>query len=188
MTDAEAFALLSPDQRATMDAVPDRVRVVLKSNAPRAQKYIRLVAIANHANAAAAPHTPCRRGCAHCCHIPVVVTQREALRIEAYSGRKAERLPNANEEPQVGLDRMRDNMGRYNGVACPFLGDADECTVYPVRPIACRTYHSLNPTPGPCDVRTGVHEIPRFGFQSIDMGVSLLDLRDPFGDIREFFP
>jgi len=80
------------------------------------------------------PLAACRRGCAHCCHIRVEMTQLEAERLGEAIGRK----PNTRhryvpvEEGANGRD-----------TPCPFLKDG-ECSVHDLRPFACRKNHNLD--------------------------------------------
>jgi Fe-S-cluster containining protein len=68
----------------------------------------------------------CRRGCHYCCDdISVLPLELEALRrVIARGGLPEGRVPN----PDGGRHR------------CGFLGPAGECTVYPHRPVICRTH------------------------------------------------
>jgi Fe-S-cluster containining protein len=184
----ELLAKLSAPEREALSTVGQRVGVVMESHAPRSQKYFRLVQIANRADAARAPHTPCGLGCAHCCKIAVTISAREAARIAAYTRRRAATLP-AMDNPRAVVERIEHNVERYTGKPCAFLGAQNECEVYPVRPLACREYHSLNDTPDACDtVANPGAVVPRFNLQALAMAAVCLDADDAFGDIREFFP
>jgi len=74
------------------------------------------------------PDWPCRRGCDHCCrhlHAEPALTEAEWQRIEAV----------------VGTEQVRQRLVDFAGppYACPFLDDG-ACSIYDVRPVACRTY------------------------------------------------
>ncbi|WP_207479141.1 YkgJ family cysteine cluster protein [Arenibaculum pallidiluteum] len=86
----------------------------------------------------------CRRGCAHCCRIFVSVTAPELFLIarsltgarrEAILGRLA-----AADERVHGLDAAA---RRSAGVTCPMLEDG-ACSIYTVRPTACRSLLSFD--------------------------------------------
>ena len=80
----------------------------------------------------------CRRGCDHCCRVPVEIWPHEAaLLVE--SARAA----------GIGIDQARlERQSRYSSDdwqhqlakdrACIFLGEEGECKVYDARPNACR--------------------------------------------------
>jgi hypothetical protein len=85
----------------------------------------------------------CGKGCAHCCHTWVSAPAPEILflakRILRGEGSSAKRIPIAhlrtkNMDPP---SRMR------TPLPCPLL-DGDICSVYPLRPIACRFASSAN--------------------------------------------
>lgn len=77
-----------------------------------------------------APHAACKKGCSFCCHVPVEVTQIEALHIAGETGKRLTR-------PRKNKPRQPDN------TACPFLKD-NQCSIYRVRPLACRIFASLD--------------------------------------------
>lgn len=90
----------------------------------------------------------CRAGCAHCCHQSVGVTVPEALaivqhlletRTPAELEELSQRLERAHQRTR-GLTRDRRNSVDH---PCPLLVD-NLCSIYPVRPLACRGVHSLD--------------------------------------------
>jgi Fe-S-cluster containining protein len=102
----------------------------------------------------------CRRGCAACCHQLVPLTILEAQRIGEHLSRMPrqqrrqigaslerhfsrfsawvkDRPPGDIRDRAVNLDYLRQRN------PCPFLGPANECRIYPVRPLICRGHHAL---------------------------------------------
>jgi Fe-S-cluster containining protein len=90
----------------------------------------------------------CQEGCAHCCYTSVLASTPEILRI-------ADHLRSARSEAELAALRRRatetaakvrdlDLEGRAKAhVPCPLLDVAHgKCTVYDVRPVPCRAYHS----------------------------------------------
>ncbi|RYZ51146.1 MAG: YkgJ family cysteine cluster protein, partial [Proteobacteria bacterium] len=67
----------------------------------------------------------CRKSCAFCCHTPVSVTKSEVDQIYDYL--EAQRISGAGEAAHP----------RPKG-ACTFLSRDSSCSIYDVRPIACR--------------------------------------------------
>jgi len=92
----------------------------------------------------------CREGCTYCCFNQIEVTPLEALLIGHYV---SQNFP-ANEQAAL-QERLRRSLTLKAGknkrqiadlrrkLPCPLLRH-DRCAVYPVRPLVCRTMHSLN--------------------------------------------
>jgi Fe-S-cluster containining protein len=107
----------------------------------------------------------CRRGCAGCCEEPIMVYRPEAARIAlwleqpdnaetrdyfrtsypAWRARVGDTLSRLSATFVTNPDGYREaHIAAWNrGVPCPFLRDS-ACTIYPVRPIVCRTGHALD--------------------------------------------
>lgn len=94
----------------------------------------------------------CARGCAHCCHQRVEVTPPEVV---AIAGHLREHWSEDGADPVATLDdlarrldhvadRMRARQSHRDPVRCAFLDDAETCTIYAARPLACRRGHSLD--------------------------------------------
>ncbi|MDH4322856.1 MAG: YkgJ family cysteine cluster protein [Betaproteobacteria bacterium] len=180
---------MTPEERANRIGDKDTVRRILfwavphvprAARMPLAQRHEQLRQLADTAAAAIAPETPCKKGCAACCHQAVGIGWDDAQRIGAAIGRAPVRL--------TALTDPRENIDRYAGKPCPFLVE-NLCTVYDVRPLACRLHHSLENDAAPCDsttnpgARAGMLNLAPFY-----MAAAELMMGEPAGDIREFFP
>lgn len=134
------FALAGDLFASAAQAAPDP--------ATAAEDILGLLDAASAAMKTFLPHPPtlaCGRGCSACCHLPVAVppgvaeliarhlrqrrplAEIEALKVQLQADVEAEA---AHTEP---LQRRR---------PCPLLGPDGSCSVYPVRPIACRAFTS----------------------------------------------
>ena len=90
----------------------------------------------------------CRSGCTYCCMVPVAASAPEVLAIATFvrgcfdKERQAalDRRVDANISATEGMDMNQRDRIRLD---CPFL-EAGKCTVYEVRPIACRGYSSYS--------------------------------------------
>ena len=90
----------------------------------------------------------CHSGCAHCCYQAVGVSAPEVFAIHAHL--RATRTP---AELDAVIARVRDADDRTRGLTpterlsphnpCPFLVD-ERCSIYDVRPLACRGTNSLD--------------------------------------------
>ena len=90
----------------------------------------------------------CRSGCTYCCMVPVAASAPEVLAIALFVRERFD------EEQQSALNRrVEGNIAETEGMDmsqrdrirldCPFL-EAGKCTIYEVRPIACRGYSSYS--------------------------------------------
>ena len=81
----------------------------------------------------------CRSGCSHCCRQMLIVLGEDEVSLIAA------RLASMPENTRVGLLTNLEH-GRKTGeedTPCVFLLD-NKCSIYDIRPIACRTYHSTS--------------------------------------------
>ncbi len=90
----------------------------------------------------------CQSGCSFCCHGSVFASTPEILRIAEFlkESRTPEELAALRAHAEATAARVEplDIVGRAAArVPCPLLEESTgRCTVYEVRPIACRAYHS----------------------------------------------
>jgi Fe-S-cluster containining protein len=147
---------------------------------PRA-KMNRLKKVASQISKVVTPNTACRSGCSHCCNIAAVITQTEADALAAASGRKAVKL-GAN----VQLTETRDKWFR---VPCPFLKKG-RCSVYEDRPLVCRLMFNLADNPYFCntDIPPKESHVTWLNLRQLEDGYMKAFFREPWGDIRDFFP
>ena len=93
----------------------------------------------------AGPVPGCRAGCAHCCSLRVEATEPEIFRI---AGKLLEQ-PEAEVAALVERLRLRVLAARSGPTGatrleCSFLEKGSLCSIYEVRPAACRKAHSLS--------------------------------------------
>src|SRR5690606_37105821 len=76
--------------------------------------------------------SPCRQGCAHCCHNEVSVTEDEINLILQKVGVKID---------LAKLEKKKENFTNlsYEERGCVFLDKDDSCIIYSFRPSVCRT-------------------------------------------------
>jgi len=100
-------------------------------------------------------YSPCKKGCANCCTIPVAISHLEKNKIKKYleDTKEVEKYISFKEpkEPEY-FDGLWG--GKYSGTSCPFLNNNNnECSIYSVRPYKCRICISLDDEP--CDGSNG---------------------------------
>lgn len=95
---------------------------------------------------AEAPAAACAAGCDWCCRHKVAVSFPEAVLVAEH----VRALPDAKAKPLIARLVEADEAGRGLSVEqrrrqawpCPFLDAAGGCSIYPARPLACRSVHS----------------------------------------------
>lgn len=126
----------------------------------------------------------CSKGCSHCCNMDVQITAFEAEYIATTT-----MIPHRHDAALTFGHKDR----------CPFLSSGGVCTIYTVRPLFCRTYHSLS-APELCG--TPGAEFKQYGTLTGNMGnliykgvmewVHFQSMRAMGGinikDIRDYFP
>lgn len=94
------------------------------------------------------PPLACRVGCSYCCHLPVEASAPEVLAVSerlrsSLSAAEIEELHKVIDRYIDSTDGMTMDKRQLTSVPCPLLRDG-QCSVYEVRPIACRTWHSTD--------------------------------------------
>src|ERR1044072_1346297 len=89
----------------------------------------------------------CAAGCAACCHVRVYILPIEAFNLARHVNETF--TPEQRAALLVRLQAYVDSIaalpveGRMRHVlACPFLAESKQCSVYSARPLACRMHHS----------------------------------------------
>lgn len=108
-----------------------------------AQLHRGLDTVAEQARATG-PQPACQAGCAHCCHLRVEATEPEVFHIAKHlRAQPAEALADALSALHRHVTTAALNPTNPARQACSFLVD-ERCSIYPVRPAACRKAHSLS--------------------------------------------
>lgn len=131
------------------------------------------------------PNTACKNGCSHCCKQAVTISEEEAKRIAEY--RQSGYYKVAENTPEAFIKKIEEQRDTYRGEECPFL-ENNLCTIYSVRPIACRFHFNLTDESSLCDTQT-TNEVPNINFNQVHMlQIRALSPEEmSYGDIREYF-
>lgn len=107
------------------------------------------VELAKHLTAADHECLACAAGCGSCCMVNVSVLEPESINISRYLKHTL-----ADDERELLLLSMKKmvnhicNVDEEERIAmrknCVFLSEKGECTIYPVRPLLCRSITSIN--------------------------------------------
>ncbi|MDP3519798.1 MAG: YkgJ family cysteine cluster protein [Hydrogenophaga sp.] len=142
----------------------------------------------------------CKKGCDHCCHIPVSLSRTEATHLAAVSGKEMAVAPAHAIRVSKELEQRRSagapeegvsqRWSHHTGQPCPFLSKG-ECTVWSARPMACRYYYTLDTDNLLCQLvsdKNGV-EVPQLNVLAFTaMSWGILGLNQDAADIRDWFP
>lgn len=145
----------------------------------RPQVAIRLVEMTAEA---IEPVSACRKGCSHCCHLRVEMSEVEASELGKVLGR----------EPNRKRRYMPTQAERFGyDTPCPSLKDS-LCSIYEHRPLACRKNHNLDVDDLFCrlDLPLGYrHQVLRASDDAAMLvyGSSLTE-NMRVADIRDWFP
>lgn len=192
-TDAAYAAIIEESPWLTPEGgLEAEVRRLAALPASLKSKYRHFVRLADKISGAIDPHSQCKRGCAHCCHISVGITETEAELI----GEAIKIRPTKPESSYTLFDeRMIDHeefKAAHFGKPCGFL-DGSDCSIYEHRPIACRLHHNLGDAFF-CRVDVPIEEsmVSTLDTRSLTNALMVLMVQKKPGlrlaDIREFFP
>ena len=97
----------------------------------------------------------CKTGCTACCFIDVDISEDEAAIILNYCNENGIEIDKEYLEKQAAVGRKK-----YSELSrCVFLKEDNLCSIYPVRPIACRK-HWVKTDPSLCDFSKNIiHQV-----------------------------
>ena len=176
----EFFSSVTPELKVHVTTLPRRIKQV------SARPVIRLMEVLNTADQIfdhAGKFAACARGCGHCCHVSVPITDLEAR----YMG---EHLNIKPVELKLSVKHELSEYGSHT--PCPFLANG-ECSIYEVRPLTCRMHMNFDRDNYWClheNWQKPEAEIPRPTIQPlIDAYHMVISTTKPImADIRDFFP
>lgn len=187
----------TPEQKEMEDAITPafkRLRAEVRAamrDPDMNRRYMKITQVADAAFKAVQPFTPCRDGCSACCYQAVLVTDQEAEIIERYTGieREPQRPIDVAQLLDEAIRMVREveaNQRRYFKVPCSFLRGT-RCSIYEVRPMACRTHHILGDTAAPCSAGWNA-DISKVNTSFVDSAYIESSILQPAADIRQWFP
>jgi len=174
------FASVPPQLKEHVVSLPQRIS---KMNARIPIKLQEVLHTADQIFSHAAGFAACARGCGHCCHVSVPITDYEAR----YIG------DNLHISPVELKHSIRHDLKEFSSkTPCPFLKNS-ECSIYEYRPLTCRMHMNFD-----VDNYWCLHEnwnkpeavVPRPTINPLINAYHLLPGKTMpiIGDIRDFFP
>ena len=145
-------------------------------------RYNKLVKLVDQAAVEILPFTACRRGCSHCCHIAVLMSDVEAQRI----GEAIRRKPVKTGAFPADVQALQK---QYFGVPCTFL-KGGRCSIYEHRPLACRLHFNMADDSLFCSTAIAPKDslVPSLNLQGVDKALFVVTFGSLHADIRDFFP
>lgn len=189
--DDEALNRFVSEQEPSLLGLVAAARLLASGPGPITDKAEGMVTIAERLSQLITPYTPCRKGCNHCCYMATAVSKFEADMIGRYLGRDPADAGQPGEDYEKDVGTMRD---KWTGQRCTLLGEDGKCTVYPVRPIACRVHHNFAKDEENCRMvgvgarRMSTPAINLDGFQLTAAYVLGIQGGYAYADIRDWFP
>lgn len=120
-------------------------------------------------------NSACKKGCSHCCHIPVSIGIVEAEIISKALGQKLTTKHQHSEAPIIGTP-------------CTFL-KSNTCSIYQVRPLICRTHMSMDVDDLLCRLHGDGTSIPVPYVNNLEIMMTAFEITGPqYADIRQWFP
>ena len=169
---------------------------IIRSDGHPRGKYHKIIRLATEIGKIHAPYSPCKQGCNHCCNMAVTITEYEAQRIAAFTGRsyvQQEAFDLFGSDSELArLDEKREkDAEKYIRVPCTFL-TPEGCSIYSVRPLPCRLYHSLEESNEQCRLGMAgerLKEVGQLNLLPLEMAHVMTQMeRIVLADIREWFP
>lgn len=152
----------------------------LEKGVGRAERLKRLWRLFDTWGESVKPSSACRSGCSDCCSISVGVLRTEAEAISRFTGRPMVEA----DGPEIGV-RLAD---LFVGRPCTFLKEG-KCSIYPVRPLACRGQFNLDSDNLLCRLQEGA-EVPVPYADNVQLMTHMVMALggEVMADIRQWFP
>lgn len=186
--EATVERLLAKVPAALMDKATKRVNAIIKSQRNLETKLSSFYEVVDEAMKPLASECACHKGCSHCCHIAVLITEHEA----AYIGKRIGRKPAKPKTVWRNPEHNPVDWGYHN--PCTFLVDG-ACSIYAHRPLPCRTQYNADVDALLCELTPPESKpVPYVDNRKWDdawlrIVLSVHHDRAPIvADIREFFP
>lgn len=161
-----------------------QLHAISRAPMPVTQRLQRLRYVAGQWSSLVSEFGACRKGCNHCCHVPVLVPESEAKAIAKRTGARL-----ANKPPAATLSpALEARIQAYTETPCTFLQEGS-CSIYDDRPVACRALVNLDDTDLLCELLPGTPvPVPYANNTYVRGFFTQLTVADRHADIREWFP
>lgn len=162
-----------------MEGLNRRLRSLQQLPQSKLNRLRGLRKLASDAMAVVGDDAACKKGCSHCCHIAVAITQSEAEVI----GQAIGRAPQKVKKPKL---LAKKDYGYH--MPCTFLKD-NSCSIYEHRPLACRIHFNLDKDDLLCRLIVGkTVPLPLMNVLPYQVAYIRFSNGEPLADIREYFP
>lgn len=126
----------------------------------------------------------CKSGCNYCCNIGTLIEEAEAVVIAKHLKLNAATVLQSG---KAGVD-PKPNIKKYMGVPCPMLNEQGRCSIYSIRPNACKLNFNVSDYPQLCDTKQSAMDVPYMNNTKFWKVLSVHNPEMKIADIRDFFP
>ena len=185
--DRNLTTIIDAHPTAIQELIAEAARIDRNPHLSNRSKRFHLTRVATEFSAFITPLTACKNRCSHCCNMATAISQEEANII----GEHLDIVPMPVTFNLFDFYNSNGHQDTYMGVPCTFLSPEGACTIYDVRPMACRLHHSLEDSPDLCKMgvtqEVGVINIYDIHHAYIN-ATAVVANGGAIGDIRQFFP
>jgi len=175
----------SNDQANFLNYAKSSYITQLSNNEPIAEKVLAMYDVIDDINKNSfvnKDQPSCKKGCAHCCYIQVATMEWEIITILEYMKEQGLEFEPKELELLEKQALIKDDKEYILSPhrRCVFLDKYNSCSIYPVRPSACRNYYVFS-DPSDCDTfndKASGRTLVNFNLETVAPILALMELSE----------